>query len=750
MKTAYDKMFFVLLCLMLWVGPAYAQQFEIVPIGPQAQMGQAQQGGQTFTQPGQVAPSQPQKAPSTAAKPNGTSRLPQPEAEKASSAKTAAPQELAGQVAEAVSAFEKFVSNTTPDSPLVVKQFGYDLFGLPSSTFAPVEQVPVGPDYVIGPGDEIRIAMWGNMEGQWTVPVNRDGNIALPKVGVLGVTGLTFKELKELIHKELSKYFTGFEMNMSMGSLRTIRIYVVGNATRPGAYTVSSLTTLVNALLEAGGPNKIGTMRDVQVKRNGKTLVHFDMYDLILKGDKTKDIRLMPDDVIFIPPVGPLAAITGNVKNPSIFELKGETRLLDLIQMAGGLTGLAFNGRVQLQRTEERRFRTIFEGDLIDLASNPEKNFVLNDWDLIRIFYVADMKNIIRVTGAVASPGEFGITPGATRVKDVVSKSGGLLYYASTICEITRVKVTQAGPVTERFQVDLAKALQDDPTQNVLLEVNDYLFVRSVPDWQLYRTVTLSGEVRYPGTYTIEKGERLSSLLERAGGYTEYAYLRGAAFTRERVRELQQKNVEEMIARMEKELLAESSTVSSASAESIESRKIELQQKQAFIESLKKARATGRLTIRLAHLRLLKGSEYDIALENGDTLFIPMNNRVVNVLGAVMSNASLIFVDKALPKDYIEMAGGYSRYADTSNAYLLKVDGSARKLSGGTINWNGSTSRWELAGFGGDTKQIEAGDSIVVPEKLERIAWLREIKDITQILAQMATVTGIIYLMQKD
>jgi hypothetical protein len=215
------------------------------------------------------------------------------------------------------------------------------------------------------------------------------------------------------------------------------------------------------------------------------------------------------------------------------------------------------------------------------------------------------------------------------------------------------------------------------------------------------------------------------------------------------VRELQQRNLEEIVARMERELLAESSTVTSASPETVEARKIELQQKQAFIESLKKAKATGRLTIRLAHLRLLKGSRYDIELENNDALFIPMNNKVVNVVGAVMSNASVIYTEKTPAKDYIRMAGGYSRYADTKHMYVLKVDGSARKLPGGLINWSDSSDRWELAGFEGEATQLEAGDTIVVPEKLERIAWLREIKDITQIFAQLATAAGIVYLVSK-
>jgi protein involved in polysaccharide export with SLBB domain len=631
---------------------------------------------------------------------------------------------------------------------LTIRQFGYDLFTQSPSTFIPVQQVPVGPDYVIGPDDEIRIAIWGKVDGQWAVRVNRDGNISLPKIGVLGVTGLTFDELKDLLRRELSKYYTGYEMNVSMGSLRTIRVYIVGNAARPGSYTVSSLSTLVNALIEAGGPSRIGTMRDIQLKRNGKTVVHFDLYDLLLNGDKTKDVKLMPEDVIFIPSIGPMAAMVGTVKKSAIYELKDDTRLAELIRMAGGLTGFAFRGRVQIGRTEGQEFRTIFEGDLVDIEKNADKNLSIKDWDIVTAFNVAERPDVTRVTGAVASPGEFGVVAGVTTVKDVITKAGGLLYYASHEAEVTRVKVTQGGPVTERFNVNLEKALAGDPKENVPLQVNDYIFVRAVPDWQLYRTVTLSGEVRYPGTYTIKKGERLSSLIERAGGYTQYAYVRGAVFTRERVRELQQRNLEEIVTRMERELLAESSTVTSTSPETMEARKIELQQKQAFIESLRKARANGRLTVRLANPRLLKGSDYDIELENGDIINIPMNNKVVNVVGAVMSNASLVYVEKASPKDYIRMAGGYSRYADAGHMYVLKVDGSARKLPGGLVNWSSSRDQWELAGFGGEVKQVEAGDTIVVPEKLERIAWLREIKDITQIFAQLATAAGIVYVIK--
>lgn len=654
--------------------------------------------------------------------------------------------------AESLSEFERFVAMGTRGTISTnIRQFGYDLFRQPPSTFAPADRVPVGPDYVLGPGDELRITIWGSIEGQWNVVVDRDGKISLPKLGAIGVTGLTFGELKVTLNKELSKYYTNFQMNVSMGPLRTMRVYVVGNAAKPGAYTISSLSTLINSLFEAGGPNKTGSMRDIHVKRNTHTVVQFDMYDFLLQGNKTKDVRLMPEDVIFIPPVGPLAGIAGNVKNPAIYELKGETRLLDLIGMAGGLSGMAFRGRVQVQRTQNNEFRTVFEGDLIDIEKNAEKNFLIKDGDLVKVFSVVDLKNTVTITGAVQNSGDYGVESGITRVRDIISMSGGLQYYASSQVEITRVKVTQSGPQTERFVIDAFKAMEGDPANNVLLEMNDYLFVRTVPEWQLYRTVNLEGEVKYPGAYTITRGERLSSVLERAGGYTNFAYLRGAVFARERVRQLQQKSLAELAERLERELITESASRAgvAVSVEEVEAKKLEMEQRKQFIESLKKLKATGRMTIWLAHLRLLKGSEYDIELEEGDSLYIPAVNRVINVVGAVMSNGSFIYNEKWDYEDYVQMAGGYSRHADEDNVFVMKVDGSARKLSRGFMNWNPLRKRWEVAGFNESRGPLEAGDSIVVPERLERTAWLRNLKDITQILANAGVAAATIAVLYK-
>jgi protein involved in polysaccharide export with SLBB domain len=754
------KIIIVFFLILSFEGSGFAQLAQMSPGKPASE--EINQAQPSVTQQG-VESSQgltPQQLQQLGIKSNALPALPssvpskKPAAERPDQQKLASPQTATHQPlpAESLSEFERFVTMGTKGTISTnIRQFGYDLFRQPPSTFAPADRVPVGPDYVLGPGDEFRITIWGSIEGQWNVVVDRDGKISLPKVGTIGVTGLTFGELKITLNKELSKYYTNFQMNVSMGPLRTMRVYIVGNAAKPGAYTISSLSTLVNSLFEAGGPNKTGSMRDIHVKRNTHTVVRFDMYDFLLQGNKTKDIRLMPEDVIFIPPVGPLAGIAGNVKNPAIYELKEETRLLDLIGMAGGLSGMAFRGRVQVQRTQNNEFRTVFEGDLVDIEKNAEKNFLIKDGDLVKVFSVVDLKNTITITGAVGNPGDYGVASGVTRVSDIISMSGGLQYYASSQVEITRVKVTQAGPRTERFVIDVFKAMEGDPANNVLLEMNDYLFVRTVPEWQLYRTVNVEGEVKYPGAYTITRGERLSSVLERAGGYTNFAYLRGAVFTRERVKQLQQKSLEELADRLERELIAEGAirTGAAMSVEEVEAKKLEMEQKKKFIDSLRKLKATGRMTIWLAHLRLLKGSEYDIELEEGDSLSIPAENKVINVVGAVISNGSFIYNEKWDYEDYVQMAGGYSRHADEDNVFVMKVDGSARKLSRGFMSWNPLKKRWEVAGFNESRGPLEAGDSIVVPEKLERTAWLRNLKDITQILANAGVAAATIAVLYK-
>jgi polysaccharide export outer membrane protein len=668
---------------------------------------------------------------------------------------------------EAASEFEQFISGqAAPEISMDLRQFGYDLFRKPPWSFAPAGNVPVSPAYVIGPGDEIRITIWGKIEGAWNVVVDRDGNVSLPKVGILGVTGLTFSELKKLLLQEFSKYYTGFEMNVSMGSLKTNRVYVVGNARHPGSYTVSSLSTVLNAVIEAGGPTKTGTMRDIQVKRNGGAIAHFDMYDFLLKGDKTGDVRLMPDDVIFIPPSGPLAAIAGSVKNPAIYELKGPTTVTELIEMAGGLNDVAFSGRVQIERIIDQSHQTVIEASLDEIR---EKNVPVQPGDVVKIFQVVQDRKIVSLAGAVKRAGDYGFSPGMT-VKDLLLMAGGLQYYAfSKEAELTRVDISDEGPVTKKIVINPESALAGDPENNIPLHNNDYLFVRTIPEWKLYQTVTvkdsttpgepdgkgfslvervyrsvsIEGEIRFPGMYTIEKGETLSSLIERAGGYTNKAYLRGAVFTRKRIQELQQRQLDEMIERLEREVLEKGKTeiAVAVSAEEAKIKESEIKQMGDFITKLKGVRAKGRMAIVLNEPEVLKKSLYDLELEDGDTLFIPSNPQSIQVMGAVFNQTAFIYDGSKSLSRYIDLAGGYTETADQKRVYVLKVDGTAVRPGGGFSlgSWNSDSNRWE---FG--SRDLEPGDTVVVPEKLEKIAWMRNIKDITQILYQIATAAGVI------
>mgnify|MGYP001614503074 FL=1 len=618
-------------------------------------------------------------------------------------------------------------------SPLTIsmeiRQFGYRLFREPPSTFAPVNRVPVGPDYVLGPGDGIRITVWGKMEGKWSVVVDRDGNISLPKIGVLGVTNLTFNELKELLNKEFSKYYTGFEMNVSMGALRTMRVYVVGNAVSPGAYTVSSLSTIVNALFESGGPNKTGTMRDIQLKRNGKTVVHFDIYDLFLNGDKTKDVRLMPEDVIFIPPVGPLVAIAGSVNNPAIYEIKGENKVTQLIEMAGGVSVVAFKGRVQIERIFDHDRQVVFESSLEDIK---EKAPTLQGGDVARIFQVVEEKRTVWLSGAVHREGEYGLKPGMA-IKDLISLAGGLKQYAyNKEAELSRTYITDKGPQREKISVNLEKAMTGDEASNISLREDDYLFVRTIPEWRPYRTATISGEVRFPGTYGIYKGEKLSSLIDRAGGFTDKAYLKGAAFTRESVRDLQQKNLEDAMDRIEQQMLSQSvvSAQTALSAEEAGHQKAAAEQQKALIAKMRIARAKGRMVLKLDSLEKFKESVYDVELETGDILTVPDQPSSIQVIGSIYNSTAFIYDPGKTISSYIEKAGGTTKFADGKEIFILKSDGSAVTRKHGGMFFMSS--------------RLDPGDTVVVPEKLERIAWMREIKDITQILYQIAVTAGVL------
>lgn len=625
-----------------------------------------------------------------------------------------------------------------------LKHFGLGMFQQGRYGFLSTNRLPVGPDYVLGPGDEVKIRVWGKVEGAWNARIERDGTIRLPKVGVVALGGLSFGQAQEVLQKEFSRYFTGFEMNVTLGALRTMSVYVVGNARQPGAYTVSSLATLVTVLIQAGGPAKSGSMRDIQIRRGGETVAHFDMYDLLRRGDKSGDPRLLPEDVIFIPPIGPVAAIAGSVNTPGLYELKEERTVSQLIDLAGGLNAVAFRGRLQIERIVENNRQIVFESDL---EESKEKEVDLRSGDILKVFQVVQDRRTVRIAGAVQRDGEYGFQSGMT-VKDLIALSGGMKYYAyPKEAELSRMYLAETGPRVEKINVDLEKALAGDPQSNLPLQENDRLFVRTIPEWRMYTQVAILGEVRFPGAYTARKGERLSSLIERAGGFTGNAYVRGTVFSRASVRESQQKMLDESTSRLERDLTARGalSLSAAASPEELKAKEGEIKQGKDLLEKLKTIRATGRMVLEIASPEALKKSIYDIELENGDTLFIPPNPRSLQTLGAVFNQATFVFDDTKEVQDYVEMAGGYTDSADKDKIYVLKVNGSAVRPRSGRLFISSKTMNTTRDG----KPLLEPGDTIVVPEKLDRTAWVRETKDISQILFQIAVAAGVVIALFK-
>jgi protein involved in polysaccharide export with SLBB domain len=315
--------------------------------------------------------------------------------------------------------FQRLVNDTTGRR---VPIFGAKLFTQPPTTFAPVEDVPVGPGYIIGPGDELRIQLSGQVNQELSLTVDRTGSIALPEIGRVHVAGMAYGQLGQYLRQQVGRVYRNFDLGVNMGSLRTIQVFVVGQARRPGTYTVSSLSTLLNALFAGGGPMPQGSLRDIQVKRGGQTITHFDLYDLLLHGDKSKDVPLATGDVIFIPVAGPQVAVLGSVTTPAIYELKDETTARQVMALAGGPSAVAAGTPVRLERIYAHSMRNIEE---ISLTGEAETQ--VRDGDILSVNAVIDrFRDAVTLRGNVANPGRYKWHEGM-RITDLIPNKDALI-----------------------------------------------------------------------------------------------------------------------------------------------------------------------------------------------------------------------------------------------------------------------------------------------------------------------------------
>ncbi|HBC3556811.1 TPA: SLBB domain-containing protein [Vibrio parahaemolyticus] len=767
-----------------------------------------------------------------------------------------------------------------------LKRFGLDLFAGSPTTFAPISDVPVPADYTVGAGDEIVIQLFGKENTTHRLRVNRAGIINFPSLGPVQVAGMTFSDVRDSLNQRVKEQMIGVRSDISLGEMRTMQVFVMGDAYKPGAYTVSALTTISQAIYYSGGFSESGALRNVQLKRNGQVIRKLDMYDLLLKGDARNDIRLLPGDVVFIGALGNTISIDGEVNRPAIYEVKSGETYKQAIQMAGGFTANAYSDQIEVKRYAAKGARDaltlnfsqshdqqtkVKDGDAVNVLKkneeltryvqiegdvrhsgfiewksglriadlfqsvdtsfnstadvsyavvvreiNPQRdievyqvnlanailsptskdNLKLNSRDRVLVFNrfnnedldtLADQQTVTKaktleqaqlqaqqeqlkeqevmsssvavssatslektskqskivfrgkeitkddfealkqntrrtllapvllqlqqqsrlglapqiaeVFGEVKHPGRYPITPRMT-ISTLIEAAGGLTYNAFTInAELARTVINskdeRASIDVER--IDLRQAIQGSTADDAIIVGRDRLNILEKPNVKLQSTVTLQGEVRFPGTYTVRQGETLGELLERAGGLTEFAHPQGAIFTREALRLQEQKLLNQYAADMRAETAKKTFRADSNMGSVISDPDKTLK----FVEEASRSKALGRMVVQLN--RILKDERSaDFMLEDGDFLFVPTFRNTVSIMGEVQVPITYLLDNKLDVDDYLNKAGGAKKQADEDRIFVVRADGSVYKPTSGY---------W----FGNNHEELKAGDTIVVP-----------------------------------
>ncbi|MAI34625.1 MAG: sugar transporter [Rhodopirellula sp.] len=441
-----------------------------------------------------------------------------------------------------------------------LKPFGYELFRGSPTTFAPVTEIPIPSEYTLGPGDVLRIQLWGKENQNLELPISRDGTISFPQSGPMSVAGLSFDEARQQIRKQVSEQYIGVQASVSLGELRSMRVFVLGEARNPGSYSVSSLSTITNALYVSGGIKQTGSLRNLQHKRDGKLIGTLDLYDLLLKGDSSNDNRLQPGDVIFIPSVGKRAGIEGEVYRPALYELKNENTLADLVNMAGGLTPQAYPQRINIERTNEDFLRIIAEADY---TAAKGKNARIQAGDRVTIPSISDITGqYIEISGAATRAGRFAWMPGM-RVSSVINNLDADLTPVADKRYAAIVRTDEKTDTISVLNLRLRKAIQNPGSAfDLILEEKDQLLIfsdagkveggeegREFTRESLFqpvlrrlksqatpsspqKTIRISGPVRYPGEYPMPASRQLSDAIFVAGGLKDSASLYHAEVAR--------------------------------------------------------------------------------------------------------------------------------------------------------------------------------------------------------------------------
>jgi protein involved in polysaccharide export with SLBB domain len=708
-----------------------------------------------------------------------------------------------------------------PSSGATLKRFGSESFlvGTGNSNELPID-LPAGPDYVLGPGDNLIVNMWGGHSERLSVTIDRQGQIALPEAGTVSLNGLTITAAQESIQKSLATQFQGEHVEISLGRLRSVRIYVVGDVQRPGAYDVSSLSTPLSALFVAGGPTSRGSLRTLKQYRGKQLVREFDLYDFLLRGVRSDIDHLLPGDTILVPPVGPQVTVEGVVHRPAIYELNGDQTLADVLELAGGVLSTGSLKQISVERVEAHQRRTMLsvslpndvanvretvkafhvqDGDRVVISQilpyneqtvyleghvfRPGKypfreGMTLNDilksyqdvmpepadhaeivrlqapdyrphtisfslpevllgnnpiplqpFDLVRVYgrYENDSPTVT-IEGEVLRPGRFPLQRGMTAA-DLVRQAGGFKRSAfQQEADLSSYAVVDGQTVLLNHSVvAVDRALAGDAQADILLKPEDVVSIRQLAGWvDIGSSVTLSGEVEHAGSYGIVAGERLSSVIKRAGGFLPTAYPRAAIFERVQVRELSEQARQAMIQRIETTPIEFKPGVLSTSGDDAARLQSLQSQRDQILVALRNHPANGRQVISISSdISKWENTSADIEVRAGDTLTIPKRPTFVLVSGQVYNATAISFSPDKKLGWYLQKGGGVTSSGDKKRIYVLRADGS-------------------VVAYHSDNLILELGDTIIVPEKLIGVSqtW-KDIIAVAQIASSVA-ITGAI------
>jgi protein involved in polysaccharide export with SLBB domain len=693
-----------------------------------------------------------------------------------------------------------------PEQTSKLRRFGSDTFlGRGLGTRQMIVDIPIGPDYILGVGDGLIINLWGGVSQSFSRTVDREGKIVLPEAGTIVVAGLSLERAQALVQGALSQQFRDAKVAVTIARLRTVRVYVVGDVQRPGAYDISSLSTPLNALYAAGGPTSFGSLRFARHYRGKELLREVDLYDFLLRGVRPDIERIEDGDTILVSPMGRQVAVAGMVKRPAIYELKGETKLSEVLDDAGGVLVSASLKNITIERVEAQGHRTtlnlklpggstaessrrlmdefaIQDGDQVsvapilpyseraiyieghvvrpgkfpysddmrltdvvrsyqDLLPEPadrgviirlmppdlraeaidfnipdvlsgNEQIYLQPFDTIRILgrYEADGPKV-QVHGEVLHPGTYPLSRGMT-VAQLVRIAGGFNRSALLDgADLASHDVKDGKQVLSRRDTVKIGAAVNSPgsSEDVALKPGDVLTIHQISGWNdIGSSVTLEGEVTFPGPYGIQEGERLSSVLKRAGGFRTTAYPTGAVLVRNQVKELEDKSRNELIHQIETTSAGAKLAPSLSAQDDAATLQLLIQQQKTVVERLRSQPAIGRLVIKIsADIASWEGTPADIELRRGDVLTIPKRPGFVLVSGQVYNASAITFVPGRNAGWYLKRAGGSTEGGNMKEVLVIRANGLVVGRRSG---------EWYDSGVL-ETK-LEPGDVVVVPQKV--------------------------------